>query len=482
MTTGNNARQNAKMPTTRGGERKHGGFAFPPSIVILFILLVVVALMTYLVPAGEYDRIVNERTGQTAVVPGSYHHVESSPVGPFGLFVKLVEGFVNAADVIFLIMFAACWIYSILRGGAFDSGIKLLLRNTMGREHVIIPIFFFVFALAGATYGEFETVYGLIPLFVGLATAIGWDPIVGLGMSFVAVCCGFASGVYNPFTVGIAHKYAELPLFSGGEFRWLSFLVLCSINCWWVMRYAKKIKKNPAKSFVADLDYSDITFNAEDAHSTEMTAMHKFQLLLLVATVGVIVYGTLNFDWYLSEVSGIFLVMFLVNELLNRRSMEQIADDLYSDCALMVPAFLIVGFSRGVLQIMMAGKIVDTVIFTLNAPLVGLPAWAAAEGMLVVQNLVNFFIPSGSGQAAAIMPIMVPLADLSNVTRQVAVLAYHFGDGFSNLVWPTCGVAVACGIAKVPLDRWWRFYLPGFALTFAAQGALIALAVAIGYN
>lgn len=481
MTVENNARRNTEI-SMAGGARKRGGFTFPPSIVILFILLVVVAAMTFVVPAGVYDRTVNEQTGQTAVVPGSYHHVDNSPVGPFGLFVKLVDGFVSAADIIFLIMFAACWIYSIMRGGAFDSGIKTLLRKTMGREQIIIPIFFFVFALAGATYGEFETVYGLIPLFVGLAVAIGWDPIVGMGMSFVGVCCGFASGVYNPFTVGIAHKYAELPLFSGGGFRWLSFFVLCSVNCWWVMRYAKMVKKNPTKSCVADLDYSDIAFSAEDAGGSEMTAMHKFQLVLLAATVGVIVFGTLNYGWYLSEVSGIFLVMFLVNELLNRRSMEQIAEDLYSDCSLMVPAFLIVGFSRGVLQIMMAGKIVDTVIHTLNAPLVGMPAWAAAEGMLVVQNLLNFFIPSGSGQAAAIMPIMIPLADLSGVARQVAVLAYHFGDGFSNLIWPTCGIAVACGIAKVPLDRWWRFYLPGFALTFAAQIALIALAVAVGYN
>jgi uncharacterized ion transporter superfamily protein YfcC len=346
---------------------------------------------------------------------------------------------------------------------------------------MIIPLFFFVFALAGATYGEFETVYGLIPLFVGLSIAVGWDAIVGMGISVLGVCCGFASGVYNPFTVGIAHKYAELPLFSGMGFRWFSFAALCSINCWWVMRYAKKIKQAPSESLVADIDYSDMAFNTEKAHGMIFTGMHKFQLLLLLATVGVIVYGTLQYGWYLGEVSGIFLMMFLVNELLGGRGIEQIAGDLCADCAVMVPGILVVGLSRGVIQVMSAGHIIDSVVYYLSSPLIGLPAWASAEGMLVVQNIINFFIPSGSGQATAIMPIMIPIADLSNVTRQVSILAYHFGDGFSNMIWPTM-VAVSCGIAKVPLDKWWRFYIPGFALTFLGQAVLIALAVAIGYQ
>lgn len=462
--------------------KKKEGFKWPPSLVILFGLLVLVAIATYVIPAGEYDRITNEATGRTAVVPDSYHRVEQSPVGPFRVFTRMFDGFVHGADVIFLIMFAAAWVLSIMRGGAFDGGINALLRKLRGRENLLIPVFFFTFALAGATYGEFETVYGLIPLFVGLAMAVGWDPIVGMSMCYLAVCCGFASGVFNPFTVGIAHRLAELPLFSGWLYRWFCFVVLCSVNCWWVMRYAKKIKADPSKSLVADIDFSDMKIShSEAAFNAPFTRVHKFQLLLLLATVGVIVCGTLQFDWYLSEVSGIFLIMFLVNELLAKRTMEQITQDLFDDCSIMVPAIIIVGVSRGVLQIMTAGHIIDTVIYALNAPLVGLPAWAAAEGMLVAQNLINFFIPSGSGQATAIMPIMVPLADLSGVSRQVAVLAYHFGDGFSNMVWPTM-VAIGCGIAKVPLDRWWKFYLPGFAITFLFQMALIALAVAIGYK
>jgi len=470
-------------PENQGGllEEK-GKFKFPPSLVILFALLVVVAIMTYVIPAGEYDRVTNEATGRTVVVPGSYHRVDQSPVGPFRLFTRMFDGFVHGADVIFLIMFAAAWVLSIMRGGAFDGGIKALLRKTQGRENIIIPVFFFTFALAGATYGEFETVYGLIPLFVALALAVGWDPIVGMSMCYLAVCCGFASGVFNPFTVGVAHKFAELPLFSGWGYRWLCFFVLCSINCWWVMRYAKKIKEDPSKSLVADIDYSEMrAAHTDEAYDAPFTATHKFQLILLVATIGLIVLGTLQFGWYLSEVSGIFLIMFLVNELLAKRSMEQITQDLFDDCSIMVPAIVVVGVSRGVLQIMIAGRIIDSVIFALNAPLAGLPAWAAAEGMLVVQNLINFFIPSGSGQATAIMPIMIPLADLSGVSRQVAVLAYHFGDGFSNMIWPTM-VAIGCGIAKVPLDRWWKFYLPCFGITFAAQMILIAIAVAIGYN
>lgn len=481
MTKGKNIIEHKAFTGLKTPNQK-GKFKFPPSLVFLFLLLILISILTYVIPAGEFERIKNPETGRMIVVADSYQRVEQSPVGPFKLFVKIINGFVAAADISFLIMFGAAWIFAITRGGAFDGGIKALIRKTRGREQIIIPLFFFVFALAGATYGEYNTVYGLIPLFVGIAIALGWDPIVGFGMSMLAVCAGFSSGVYNPYTVGIAHKYAELPLFSGSGFRWVAFVLLCSLNCWWVMRYAKKIKADPSSSLVADIDYSDMTMKGDDSYEAPFTLMHKFQLVLLVLTIFVIVGGTLKYDWYFSEISGIFLLMFIINELLNKRSAEQIAVDLTADCASMMSAVLVVGISRGVLQVISAGKIVDTIIYALNAPLTGLPVWAAAEGMLVVQNLLNFFIPSGSGQATAIMPIMTPLADLTGVSRQVAVLAYHFGDGFSNMIWPTASITITAGIAKIPLDRWWRFYLPCFALTFFAQAVLIAVAVAIGYK
>lgn len=464
------------MPTLNDKKK----LQFPSSVLMLFILTAMVAVLTWIIPAGTYEMAVNEATGYETVVQGSYHTVDQTPVGFFGLFVAIQEGFIDGAQIIFLILFGYFWVYEVLASGAFAAMINNLLNSRMKDSKIFVPIVMLVFALAGSTYGEMETVYGLLPIFVALAIAMGYDAIVGICMSGMAVAIGFASATTNPFTIGIAQSFAELPIFSGLILRWCVFIVFVGTSIFFVMRYANKVKKDPTKSLVYGMDFS--AFKVERDADMAFTTKHKVIMCGMLVTVACIVVGSLNFGWFINEMSAVFIISGIVNGLIARRGPEQICKDLIQSVSEMSMALVVVGLSRTILIIMTHGQIIHTIIYAMSSFMEGLPSWATAEIMLVIQNIINFFIPSGSGQATAIMPIMVPLADLTEVNRQIAVLAYQFGDGFSNLLWPTATCAILCGIAKVPLGKWYKFFLPLFGILFLLQIIFIFIAVQINYG
>ncbi|MBQ2095347.1 MAG: YfcC family protein, partial [Firmicutes bacterium] len=344
---------------------------------------------------------------------------------------------------------------------------------------LFIPICMLIFAIAGSTYGELETVYGLVPIFVALAIALGYDAIVGLCMCFVGVATGFASATTNAFTIGVAQSIAELPIFSGLAYRWIIFVVQYVVMTALVMRYASKIKKDPEKSLVKDCDFS--SFELERVENVDFTAKQKVILISMIFTVATIVYGSLKLGFWINEMSAVFIISALIISIIAGFKPEQVKDNLLTAFKEMAIGMVVVGLARAILIIMQNGVIIDTVVHGLATATASLGKTGSAIGMLVAQNIINFFIPSGSGQATAIMPIMVPLGDLAGVTRQVTVLAYQFGDGYSNMLWPTCSVATMCGIGKIPLDRWYKFFLPVFGVCFLVQVILIVIAVAIGY-
>ena len=410
----------------------------------------------------------------------SFEYTDQSPISPFRLFVAIQEGFIDGAQIIFLILFGYFWVYSILQTGAFTAMINKLLNSKARDSKLFIPIVMIVFALAGSTYGEFETVYGLIPIFVALAIALGYDALVGLSMSAMAVAVGFASATTNPFTIGIAQSYADLPIFSGLLYRWIIFVVFVGVSILFVMRYAAKIKKDPTKSLVYGLDFS--SFKVDTESHTEFTTRHKVLMVGMIVTVATIVVGSLKLGWYINEMAGVFIISGVLSSIIGGKGPEGIINNLTDSIKDMIVAIVVVGLSRTILIIMQEGVIIDSVVHGLSTLLNNLPGWLTAEMMLVVQNILNFFIPSGSGLAAAIMPIMVPLADLTDVNRQIAVLAYQFGDGYSNLIWPTAAAAIMCGIAKIPLGKWYRYFLPLFGIMFILQSFFIIFATVINYS
>ncbi len=456
--------------------------SFPHTFVILFFIIAVLSLLTYVIPAGQFEKVTNPDTGIVSIDAASYQQIESNPISFFDVFLSVQKGFVDAGDVIFLIFFAYFAIYSITKSGAFHGGINKLLKLLNGKENLVIPIFMIIFGLAGSTYGEWDTIFGLIPIFVGLAMALGYDAMVGLAMSGMAVAIGFASATTNPFTIGIAQSIGELPIFSGIGFRWLVFVIFMSIGIWWTMRYAKKVKEDPSKSIVADINFGALKIDTDELYSAEFKFKQKLILAVLVATIGFIVYSSLTWYWYINEMAAIFLICGIVVSIIAGFKPNEVAENFIEACKGMVIGAMVVGLSRAILVVLQDSNIIDTVIFYLYMPLKSLPSWAAAEGMLIVQNILNLFIPSGSGQATAVMPIMIPLADLTGVSRQAAVLAYQFGDGYSNLIWPTGGIVVMASIAKIPLDKWYKFFLPLFGIMFVVESALLIAAVTFGYG
>ncbi|MBQ3661819.1 MAG: YfcC family protein [Firmicutes bacterium] len=455
-------------------------FSLPSTPVLLFLIIVVIMILTYVIPAGTYERVLDEASGRNVVDPNSFQYVEQSPVNPWKMFVSIPDAFVEVGNIIFLIAFGFFWVYSVMQSGALTSAINKLLGSKAKDSKLFIPICMFIFAIAGSTYGELETVYGLVPIFVALAIALGYDAIVGLCMCFVGVATGFASATTNAFTIGVAQSIAELPIFSGLVYRWIIFFVQYAVMTFMVMRYANKVKKNPEASYVKDCDFS--SFELERVENVEFTGKQKVILISMIFTVATIVYGSLKLGFWINEMSAVFIISALIISIIAGFKPEQIKDNLLTAFKEMAIGMVVVGLARAILIIMQNGVIIDTVVHGLASVTAGLGRMGSAIGMLVAQNIINFFIPSGSGQATAIMPIMVPLGDLAGVSRQITVLAYQFGDGYSNMLWPTCSVATMCGIGKIPLDRWYKFFIPVFAVCFCVQVILLIIAVMIGYS
>jgi len=460
-------------------ETKKKLFEFPHAYVILLSLALFVALLSYIVPAGSFDRVVDAVTKKTLVLPGSYHQIAQTPV-QIGTFVKSIHaGFVEAAYLIFFIFFAYFYIFTVLKSGSMNGAIRKLIEVTKDRVELVIPIFMIFFGVLGTTCGSFEATYGLIPVFVGIAIALGYDAIVGLCMVEMAVLLGYSTPTINPFTLGLAQTIAELPLFSGLGFRIFAFIITISVGIWFTMRYAKRIKANPKESLVYGMNFGDLAISKDDLMNAPFNIRNKIIMSGFIFTMVMLAVGALKLKWYISEFATLFLVMGVINGLIAGWRPSKIADIFVEACAGMVFGAFVVGVARSILLVMNAGNITDTIIYSISQPLQKLPSALTAQGMLIVQTIINFFISSGSGQAATIMPLMTPLSDLVGVNRQVAVLAFNFGDGVSNLFWPTNQTLIFCAIAKIPFGKWYKFFLPLAGILIVTHMILLGVAQAI---
>lgn len=462
----------SKTPDTQ----KKKKFELPHIFVLLFSIIVVCAIATWLLPAGEFERAVNE-AGTEVVVPGTYHTVESSPVGPFETIKSIYNGMLNGGGVIFFVFIAYASIGLIISTGAFNGLVAGLLKVLKGKTRaIIIPIFIAVLGCASSTIGVFEEAFPFIPIFVGIAIAMGYDAVVGLAIVALGTGIGYSGAVMNPFTVGTAQSIAGLPQMSGAGFRIICHIMMIIVASVYTIRYALKVQADPSKSLVRGDNFSHLTMNPEEIEKHPFGIREKLVLCVLAAGIAVIVWGTKFKGWYFEDLSGVFLIMGVVSSLIMGWGPNVIAKKVAQSFSDIAVACMMIGFARGILVVLQNGHIIDTVVYGLSIPLSKLPGWVAGEAMLLVQTLLNFLIPSGSGQAVTSMPIMAPLADLCGVSRQVAVLAFQFGDGLSNILWPTAMAPIMCGIAGVKMDKWWKFLIPLFLFLFLTQGVLIAIA------
>lgn len=456
--------------------------SIPHSFIIIGFILVICTIMTYVIPAGQFDRVEDPATGRNLVVADSFKLVEQSPVTPFSMFMSIMEGMVDAADIIFFTFFSYGFMCMLIRVGAFDAGVGALIRALKDKDKYILPILIWIFGLMGASFGMYEEAYGFIPVVMGIAIALGYDAITGAAVVMGSVALGFASAFVNPYTIAIAQTIAELPLFSGLFFRVIVFITTMSIFTFYVMRYANKIKKDPKKSYVFGMDFAALSnLTKEEMINLELTTRHKISLILFFLTIVTFVAGAIMYGWYLYELSAIFIIMMFVIGLVNNKSLSEICEIFIDISKNIIFGAFVIGIARSVLVVLQQGNIIDTVCFYLAQSMQNLTSTFAAMAMFFFQTILNFFIPSGSGQAVTSMPIMVPLADLLGINRQIACLAFQFGDGFSNIFWPT-QAAVDCAIAGITLDRWYKFFGPLYGILLIVQVVFMVIAVAINYG
>lgn len=457
---------------------------FPHILVVLFVVIFVAMIATYIVPAGQYERIMDEATGKMVIDPNSFKYIPRTPVGVFETFVSIEEGLIEAANITFLIFCAFSSLYLLDKTGALDASISRMVTVTQEKPQyrtfllVVLMAILSIWASTGTM--SYEEIIAFIPVFIALSYAFGYDALVALGISVVPVGVGFASATVNPFSIGVAQTIAELPIFSGIKYRIVILIVMTTFTIIYVLRYAAKIKSNPDLSLVKDLDYSDMTID-DERMNTPFTTARKLSILALFVAIAFMAFGLIKLGWYINEVAAIFMILSIVVGLINRWKANRIAEVLVEGLSKAVLSAIVVGVARGILVVISKGNILDTIIHGATSLLQKLSLYGSAVGMLIFQTILNFLIPSGSGQAAVSMPIMTPIADIIGLSRQTAVLAFQFGDGFSNLLWPTGFMLLACTLARVPLNRYYKFMTGWFVISFILQIIFMVIAVNIGY-
>ena len=355
------------------------------------------------------------------------------------------------------------------------------IRHHNDSIEFIIPIGMLVFGILGSTIGLFEETYGLIPVFMAIASVIGYDAIVGSSIIYLGVAVGFASATINPFTIGIAQQVAGVKLFSGIEYRIVCFIVFISISIIYVWRYAHKIKQDPTKSLLYGENIETVEMMSKDELvQVKFTLIHKISSLLFIITIGILLVGTIKFGWYINEISTLFIIMMIVIGLVSGFSPSKIAEYFIEASKEMMFGALIIGLSYSIPVVMDKAKIIDTIVYSLASMLQNFHGMVSAIGMLFVQNIINLFIPSGGGQALVTVPIMAPVGEMVGISRQLTILIYQFGDGYSNIFWPT-SVFTMCGIMRMPINKWYRFVTPLFAIIFVVEIIMIVIGVLIGY-
>ncbi|MBP5548715.1 MAG: YfcC family protein [Bacteroidales bacterium] len=511
----------------------------PHTFTIVFFLILFAALLTWIVPGGEFVREVIEvpdvegNVSSREVVKGdSFHYVEKSPQ-TWQVFSSLFSGFCDKADIIIFILMVGGAFWILNNSHSIDIGVMAFLRRVQrlnryklfqkfGVDNIIITLIMIMFSLFGAVFGMSEETIAFVVVFVPLAISMGYDSIVGLCMCYVAAHVGFAGAMLNPFTIGIAQGIAGLPLFSGLEYRFLCWVVLTIIGIVFVLLYAKRVKRHPEKSPVYKLDNywrertAQQTMDNVEYRTPRIAwilyfllgivllwcavryplttiaigkgsasicllpvfaglylvtgfialrkSVHFFILDLLIFTILYLIVGVLGYNWYVMEISALFLAMGLLSGIADGQGADDIAKLFLAGCKDILSAALVVGLASGIIFVLRDGKVIDTILYGLTRSLAKAGEETSMGAMYAFQTMLNIIMPSGSAKAALTMPIMTQFADLTGISRQAVVLAFQFGDGFTNMLTPTSGVLIGClGMAKIPYGIWlkwvWKFIL-----------------------
>lgn len=454
-------------------------FRIPHTLVLLFGIMVLALVATWLLPQGSFQTAPNE-AGRMMVVPGSYEvHAERVWLSPAALFTSVPRALADAQAIIFFLLIVGGAIAVLRATGMIDALLGWLLKR-IGHNPALLIIFgTAAFAAGSGTLGVSTEYIPFALVLVSLCAAMRLDAVTAMGVMIGGYCVGYGVAWTNPYTVVVAQGIAELPPGSGLWFRLALFVPFVAIVVHHVWRYARKVAADPSASLMAGVDTPGGSPAIEYPPFTRRHALIGLAVLFALAAM---VYGISQRGWYLGELGAIWLAVALLAGVIGGLGLDDTAKKFAAGAAELAVVALLVGFARSIALILEDGQVLHTIVHGASIPLGWVGTELAAVGMLLMQTLINFFVPSGSGQAFATMPIMAPLADVVGLERQVAVLAFQFGDGFSNMLLPTNIILMAIlGIAGISYDRWFKFAWPLLLKLMLAAAAALVVAVWIGY-
>lgn len=457
-------------------------FVFPNTYVIIILMMIVAVLLTWIIPSGEFERVKDEVSKQSIIILGTFKYIENNPISFLQIPVYIMKGLAKASDIVFLVIIVGGAFNIIIETGMFQSFAGRLTKVFSNKEVLIIPAFSTIFALACTTMGV-NTFIGFAPIAVIIARSIGYDAIVGVSMVALGGAIGFSTGTFNPFTTGVAQSIAGLPIFSGVGYRFICLVAFLIVTNIYIIWYAKKVKANPEASVVYEMEQENKKVEVSEKQHDKIEGRHYLVLLIVIACFVLLVYGSQNWKWKLQENAAMFLWMGVLSGFAYGFGPSKIAEEFTKGAKKLVYGALMIGMANGISLILADGKILDTTVQYLGGLLVVLPSHAQAAGMFLMQLLINGLITSGSGQAAATMPIMLPVADIIGMTKQTAVLAFNFGDGLSNYILPTSSALMGfIAMVGISYSNWMKFMWKLFLIWTVVGTVLVIVANSINYG
>ena len=463
-------------------KEKRKGINFPHVYIMFMLVMLLVVVLSWIVPSGQYERVQNPETGITELNTEKFEYVDqANPIGFMDFFTALHNGVVQSADIIVMLLFAGGALYILEKSGAIAAGIHKLLRVAEGKEKIVIIALITLFAIMG-TIGFGEGGIPFIPLAMAVVMGMGYDRITGFATSTIGLAIGFAAGAVNFYTTGVSQTIVGLPIYSGVGFRLISLAIFLVISVLYILSYAKKTKAEPSKSIVAT-EYIEQLKGANVAkyEEEEFTLPRKIALLGLVAVLVGGAFGAIKLGWGMPELSAVYAIYAVFLVIVLKINPSDAAVTFGNGAARLLPTGLAIGFARSVMILMDQAQIIDTAVHSLSALLNNTGSIITLLILFLVVIFFNFFVVSGSGKAVILMPIMGPLGKILGINQQVMVVLYQFGDGFTNYFWPTSGgLMAALGMSNVDYAAWVKFSLKLFMLLHFAAFILIVFAHYIG--
>lgn len=457
--------------TTQNAKRK---FKMPDTYVLLVFFILAAAALTYILPAGTYDMV-----GDTKQLdPNSFHFIDKTPVNPFQAILAISTGMTKAASIIFTVFLVSGAFKIINDTGSIDSAIDALSQRLKSKVIILIPIIMIAMSVLGYLGIIVNQTIVFIPIGLLIARKLKMDPIVGLSMMYLATYSGFIGSGMDPFTIVVAQKISGLPILSGIGYRTFIFACLLGSAIIYLMIYAKKVMEDPSKSILG----TNYEWAIEEHHTATFSSKHKIILVALFFTFAFYIYGAQNLKWGMGELNTVTILLAIFSGLISGMKFDMMSKSFVDGCKMAVFSALLIGFATAISVVLSQGNIIHTIIYYCSMPLSHLSSYFSALFMFFFNWGFNFFVPSGSGQAAVVMPILAPLSDVIGLSKQVTVSAYKYGDGITNLIIPTSGTLMGfIGLAKIPYEKWLKFILPLIGIWTAIASAAVLIGVAIGF-